>query len=88
MKDVHIIVALCADQILPAVNYAFRKKINLSRFARALCAAPTHIQCQYRTSQIFSKTVTTQYQSVENAGVALVKGADERNKFFEKIYNL
>ena len=24
------------------------------------------------------------YQSVENAGVAFVKGADERNKFFEK----
>ena len=24
-------------------------------------------------------------QSVENAGVAFVKGADERNKFFEKI---
>ena len=27
-------------------------------------------------------------QSVENAGVAFVKGADERNKFFEKINNL
>ena len=26
-------------------------------------------------------------QSVENAGVAFVKGADERNKFFEKINN-
>ena len=26
-------------------------------------------------------------QSVEKAGVAFVKGADERNKFFEKIYN-
>ena len=26
-------------------------------------------------------------QSVENAGVALVKGADERSKFFEKINN-
>ena len=24
-------------------------------------------------------------QSIENAGVAFVKGADERNKFFEKI---
>ena len=24
-------------------------------------------------------------QSVENAGVAFVKGADERNEFFEKI---
>ena len=27
-------------------------------------------------------------QSVENAGVAFVKGADERNKFFEKIKKL
>ena len=26
-------------------------------------------------------------QSVESAGVAFVKGADERNKFFEKINN-
>ena len=26
-----------------------------------------------------------QNRSVENAGVALVKGADERNKFFKKI---
>ena len=26
-------------------------------------------------------------QSNENAGVAFVKGADERNKFFEKISN-
>ena len=26
-------------------------------------------------------------QSVENAGVEIVKGADERNKFFEKINN-
>ena len=26
-------------------------------------------------------------KSVENAGVAFVKGADERNKFFEKINN-
>ena len=26
-------------------------------------------------------------QSVENAGVAFVKGADERNKFFEKRNN-
>ena len=26
-------------------------------------------------------------QSVENAGVAFVKGADERNKFVEKISN-
>ena len=25
------------------------------------------------------------YQSVENVGVAYVKGANERNKFFEKI---
>ena len=26
-------------------------------------------------------------QSIENVGVAFVKGADERNKFFEKINN-
>ena len=26
-------------------------------------------------------------QSVENAGLAFVKGADERNKFFEKLQN-
>ena len=26
-------------------------------------------------------------QSVENAGVSFVKGADDRNKFFEKINN-
>ena len=26
-------------------------------------------------------------QSVENAGVAFVKGANERNKFFKKINN-
>ena len=26
-------------------------------------------------------------QSVENAGVAFVKGANERNKFFEKMNN-
>ena len=26
-------------------------------------------------------------QSLENAGVAFVKGADERDKFFEKINN-
>ena len=29
----------------------------------------------------------TTNQRVENAGVAFVKGADERNKFFEKINN-
>ena len=29
-------------------------------------------------------TYTGENQSVENAGVAFVKGADERNKFFEK----
>ena len=27
---------------------------------------------------------TLRNQSVENAGAALVRGADERNKFFEK----
>ena len=27
------------------------------------------------------------YQSIENAGVAFVKGADERKKFFEKKKN-
>ena len=26
MQDVHIIVGLCVDQILPAVNYAFPQK--------------------------------------------------------------
>ena len=26
-------------------------------------------------------------QSIENAGVAFVKGGNERNKFFEKINN-
>ena len=30
------------------------------------------------------KTRTRKNQSVENAGVAFVKGADERNKFFGK----
>ena len=28
---------------------------------------------------------TTKNQSVENTGVAFVKGANERNEFFEKI---
>ena len=32
-------------------------------------------------------TYTRQNQSVENAGVAFVKRADERNKYFEKINN-
>ena len=53
MQDIHIIVGLCVDQILPAVKYAFQQKTQLSRFARALCAAHIHIRCQYRTSQIF-----------------------------------
>ena len=35
----------------------------------------------------FSKAYIYFNQSVENAGVAFVKGADERNKFFEKINN-
>ena len=30
-------------------------------------------------------TVHVFNQSVENAGVAFVKGANERNKFFEKV---
>ena len=52
---VHIIVGLCVDQILPAVNSAFSQKTHLraSRFAHALCAAHIHIRFQYRTSQIF-----------------------------------
>ena len=29
--------------------------------------------------------IITENQSVENAGVAFVKGDDERNKFFEKV---
>ena len=33
------------------------------------------------------KMVRKDNQSVENAGVAFVRGADERNKFFEKINN-
>ena len=53
MQDIHIIVGLCVDQILPAVKYAFQQKTQLSRFARALCATHIHIRCQYRTSQIF-----------------------------------
>ena len=32
-------------------------------------------------------TITSTNQSVENAGVAFVKGVDERNKFFEEINN-
>ena len=34
----------------------------------------------------YQKTMTNIDQSVENAGVAFVKGASERNEFFEKIY--
>ena len=35
-----------------------------------------------------SKLLTaTQNRSVENTGAAFVKGADERNKFFQKINN-
>ena len=34
-----------------------------------------------------SSTGKIKNQSVENTGVAFVKGADERNKFFEKIKN-
>ena len=32
----------------------------------------------------FSQLVTLPNQSVENPGVAFVKGANERNEFFEK----
>ena len=31
------------------------------------------------------KITAKKNQSVENAGVAFIKGADERNEFFEKI---
>ena len=34
---------------------------------------------------MYTKYHDTKDQSVENAGVAFVKGADERNEFFEKI---
>ena len=38
---------------------------------------PIYIEMKYRYET---------NQSVENAGVAFVKEADERNKFFEKIH--
>ena len=37
------------------------------------------------TLHYFQNTVMNTNQSVENAGVAFVKGGDERNEFFEKI---
>ena len=40
-----------------------------------------------RMESIKLKKYNKENQSVENAGVAFVKGADERNKFFEKINN-
>ena len=60
MQDVHLNVGLCVDQILPAVNYVFQLKSLLTSFACALCAVHIHILCQYLTSQILSKTITTQ----------------------------
>ena len=60
MLDVFVIIGLCVDQILPTVNYAFSQKTQLSCFACALCVSHMHIQYQYQTSQIFSKTVATQ----------------------------
>ena len=43
----------------------------------------THVKVQY-----LPKVIVLQInQSVENAGVAFVKGVDERNKFFKKINN-
>ena len=53
MLDVHIIVGLCVDQLLPSVNYAFPQTTHLRSFARELCAAHIHIWCQYWTSQMF-----------------------------------
>ena len=39
----------------------------------------------WRWIYVTSKSRAINYQSIENAAVAFVKGADERNKFFEKI---
>ena len=36
MKDLHIIVGLCIDQILPVVNYAFPRKSEVERSVRQL----------------------------------------------------
>ena len=38
-------------------------------------------------SILIKKQKLIKYQSVENAGVAFVKGANERNEFFEKKKN-
>ena len=51
----YIIIGLCVDQILLAVNYAFPQKTKLSCLACALCVAHIHIRCQYWNSQIFFK---------------------------------
>ena len=39
----------------------------------------------WHLSRVPMKEMSSLNQSVENPGVAFVKGADERNKFFEKI---
>ena len=67
MQDGYKIVGLCVNQILAPVNHAFQHRTQLSASARALCAAHIHIWCQYPTSQIFLKTVTTEYNCVENS---------------------
>ena len=44
----------------------------------------TSISFQIRFSDSCFFSILYQNQSIESAGVAFVKGADERNKFFEK----
>ena len=48
---------------------------------------PQFVLNQYQEAGLSKASAysNAEYQSVENAGVAFVKGADERNEFFEKI---
>ena len=60
MYDVHLIISLCVDQVLPAVNNAFPQKTQVVciqvRFVR-LYPYPVSV-LDY--ADFFSKTVTTQ----------------------------
>ena len=62
------------------------KKTQLSRFARALCAAHIHIRCQYRTSQIFFKNRHNLIKLCWNKSKKMPRlNNDERNQAIEMV---